>query len=95
MALVLFIIIALSFGVAGNRIDIIDESSNEYAAGIRSGDKIVSINGKNAYIWEDIYYEIINEDNKSYAVEIERNGETKQFNIDNNYRKLVGITLQL
>ncbi len=92
LALVLFIIIALSFGVAGNRIDIIDESSNEYAAGIRSGDKIVSINGKNAYIWEDIYYEIINEDNKSYAVEIERNGETKQFNIDNNYRKLVGIT---
>jgi len=49
LALVLFIIIALSFGVAGNKIDVIDENSNEYAAGMRSGDKIVSINGKNAY----------------------------------------------
>lgn len=92
LALVLFIIIALSFGVAGNKIDVIDESSNEYAAGMRSGDKIVSVNGKNAYIWEDIYYQITNEDNKSYTVEIERNGETKQYNINNNYRKLVGIT---
>lgn len=92
LALVLFIIIALSFGVAGNEVDIIDESSNEYAAGMRTGDKIISINGKNAYIWEDIYYEITNVDNDSYIVEIERDGESKELNIDNNYRKLVGIT---
>jgi len=92
LALVLFIIIALSFGVSGNTIDVIDESSNEYAAGMRSGDKIISINGKNAYIWEDIYYEITSTENNSYIVEIERNGETKELNIENNYRKLVGIT---
>lgn len=92
LALVLFIIIALSFGVSGNTVDIIDESSNEYAAGMRSGDKILSINGKNAYIWEDIYYEITKVDNDSYTVEIERNGETKELIIENNYRKLVGIT---
>lgn len=92
LALVLFIIIALSFGVAGNTIDIIDENSNEYAAGLRTGDKILSVNGKNAYIWEDIYYEITNVENDSYTVGIERNGETKELNIKNNYRKLVGIT---
>jgi len=92
LALVLFIIIALSFGVSGNTIDVIDESSNEYAAGMRSGDKIISINSKNAYIWEDIYYEITSAENNSYIVEIERNGVTKELNIENNYRKLVGIT---
>jgi len=92
LALVLFIIIAFSFGVSGNIIDIIDESSNEYAAGMRSGDKILSINGKNAYIWEDIYYEINSVENDSYTVKIERNGETKELNIENNYRKIVGIT---
>lgn len=92
LALVLFIVIALSFGVAGNTVDFIDESSNEYAAGIRTGDKIISVNDKKAYIWEDIYYQITNTKKDSYTVEFERDGQIKELNIKNNYRKLVGIT---
>ncbi|WP_326909168.1 RIP metalloprotease RseP [Sedimentibacter sp. MB31-C6] len=95
LALVLFIIIAFSFGVAGNIIDIIDENSNEYAAGIRSGDKIISVNGEKAYIWEDIFYEITNPENDYYNINIERNGEIKEYKINNNYRKIVGITSTL
>lgn len=95
LALVLFIIIALSFGVAGNRVDFIDEGSNEYAAGIRTGDKIISINDKKAYIWEDIYYQITNTKKDSYTVKFERDGKVQELNINNNYRKLVGVTSNL
>lgn len=95
LALVLFIIIAFSFGVYGNHIDFIDENSNEYRAGLRSGDKIVSINGDKAYIWEDIFYEIINPDNDNYTVEYERNGQLKQATIENNYRKMIGISTEI
>jgi regulator of sigma E protease len=92
LALVLFIIIAFSYGVYGNHIDYIDEDSNEYKAGLRTGDKIVSINGEKAYIWEDIYFEITNLDNTYYTVEYERDNQIKTAKVDNNYRKIIGIT---
>lgn len=95
LALALFLIVALSFGVYGNKIDYIDENSNEYAAGLRSGDKIVSINGDNSYIWEDIFYEITDQNNTYYTVEYERDGIKKTANIDNNYRKIVGVSSTL
>lgn len=95
LALALFIIIAFSFGVYGNHIDYIDENSNEYRAGLRSGDKIVSINDDKAYIWEDIFYEIVNPDNTRYTVEYERDGQLKHATVENNYRKLVGISTSI
>ncbi|MFA9422931.1 MAG: RIP metalloprotease RseP [Sedimentibacter sp.] len=95
LALVLFLIIAFSFGVYGNKVDYVDENSNEYAAGLRADDKIISINGEKAYIWEDIFYEITNPDNSSYTVKYERDGQIKEATVNNNYRKLVGITSSL
>lgn len=95
LALALFIIVAFSFGVYGNTIDFIDENSNEYAEGLRTGDSIVSVNGDKSYIWEDIYYEITNSDNTYYTVEYERGGVLKQAKISNNYRKIVGVTSKL
>lgn len=95
LALVLFIIIALSFGVYGNKIDFIAEDSNEYKAGLRSGDEIISINGEKAYIWEDIFYEILGNEGSYYSIKYERNGNIKEANINNNYRKLVGISTEM
>lgn len=92
LALVLFIIIALSFGILGTEIDSIDEASNEYIAGIRSGDKVLSINNKKAYVWEDIFFPILNSDAPSYDISVERNGEIKEYTIEKNYRMVVGIT---
>ncbi len=92
LALALFIIIAFSYGVYGNHIDSIDEESNEYRAGLRTGDKIISINDEKAYIWEDIFYEITNPDNTYYVIEYERDGQIKQAKINNNYRKIVGVS---
>ncbi len=95
LALALFLIVAFSFGIYGNTIDFIDENSNEYAAGLRTGDSIVSVNGDKSYIWEDIYYEITNPDNTYYTVEYERDGVLKEVKISNNYRKIVGVTSKL
>lgn len=95
LALALFIIIAFSYGVYGNHIDVIDKESNEYKAGLRTGDKIISINGEKAYIWEDIFYEITNPDNTYYVVEYERDNQLKQAKINNNYRKMIGIATEM
>lgn len=95
LALALFLIVAFSFGVYGNTIDFIDENSNEYAAGLRTGDKIVSVNGDKSYIWEDIYYEITSPDNTYYTVEYQRDGVLKEAKISNNYRKIIGVTSKL
>lgn len=92
LSLVLFLIIAFSFGVYGNHVDYLAEDSNEYEAGLRSGDKIVSINGKNAYIWEDISYEIAGNEKPFYNLEYERDGQLREVKIDNNYRKIIGIS---
>ncbi len=92
LALVLFLIIAFGYGVYGNHVDFIDENSNEYKAGLRSGDKIISINDERTYIWEDIFYELLSPEKNSYTMEYERNGNTYKTNIDKNYRKIIGIT---
>ena len=92
LALVLFLIIAFSYGVYGNHIDYIDENSNEYKAGLRTGDKIISVNGERTYIWEDIFYELVSPEESSYTLEYERNGQINKVNIDKNYRKIIGVT---
>ena len=92
LALILFLLIAFSFGVYGNHIDYIDENSNEYKAGLRPGDKIISVNGDRAYIWEDIFYELISPDESSYLVEYQREGQVKKAEINKNYRKIIGVT---
>ncbi len=92
LALVLFLIIAFGYGVYGNHVDFIDENSNEYKAGLRSGDKIISINDEKTYIWEDVFYELISPEKSSYTMEYERNGSIHKINIDKNYRKIIGIT---
>ncbi|NLK65682.1 MAG: RIP metalloprotease RseP [Tissierellia bacterium] len=92
LALVLFLVIAFSYGVYGNHIDYIDEDSNEYKAGLRTGDKIISINGDRTYIWEDIFYEIISPEESFYTLKYERNGQIKEANIDKYYRKIIGVT---
>ena len=92
LALILFLVIAFSYGVYGNHVDFIDENSNEYKAGLRSGDKVISINGDKTYIWEDIFYELISPEESSYTLKYERNGQIKEANIDKYYRKIIGIT---
>lgn len=92
LALLIFLVIAFSYGVYGNHVDYIDESSNEYKAGLRPGDKIISINGNRTYIWEDIFYELISQEKDSYTLKYERNGQIKEAVIDKHFRKIIGVT---
>lgn len=95
LALILFLIIAFSHGVYGNRVDEVLEDSNEYRAGLRSGDKIISVNGDKAYVWEDIFYNLMDPDSKSYILQFERDGVTKSIKVEKNYRKMVGVTSKI
>lgn len=95
LALILFLIIAFSHGVYGNRVDEVIEDSNEYRAGLRSGDKIISVNGDKVYVWEDVFYNLMDPDSKSYTLLVERDGSTKNIKVENNYRKMVGVTSKI
>lgn len=94
LAIVLFIITASFFGVAGNKIEYIDNQSTEYEAGIRANDRITRINNKKVYIWEDIAYELSNQ-TEMHTIEIVRNDKVKTFNVEPNFRNLIGISPQI
>lgn len=74
------------------------QNSPAEIAGIQAGDKILSINGENA---ENDPYEIVNLISQSktdeIALEIERNGETKTFNLKPEIQKtyVIGVTFKL
>lgn len=91
LALVIFVIIAFVYGTPGTTVNLLDETSNEYMQGLRSGDQIISINDKKVYIWDEIYYEIAESESDTYTATVKRNNEVKELNI-NKYRKMVGIT---
>lgn len=90
LAIALFLITAVLFGVDGNEIRYIDELSTEYKAGLRVGDEILRINNKRVYIWEDTYYELMEQD-EQYVMTVKRNGEIKTLNVEPNFRNLIGI----
>jgi len=91
LAIFIYILISAIYGNAGTTIDILDENSELYKAGVRTEDKILSVNNDKVYIWDDLIYQITN-DEKPYSVEIERNGETLEFDVNQYYRKLIGIS---
>lgn len=94
LAIVIYILISAIYGNAGTTISILDDSSEMYKAGVRADDKILSVNGDKVYIWDDLIYQITNEE-KPYKIEIERNGENLAYDVNQYYRKLIGISFVL
>ncbi len=90
LAIVLFLVTAVFFGVDGNEISYIDELSNEYKAGLRVGDDILKINNNRVYIYEDTYYELM-EQQEQYVMTIKRDNEIKTLNVEPNFKNLIGI----
>lgn len=91
LSLILFFIIIMSYGIAGTTIDYIDEASNEYQAGLRTGDKIISINDKRVNFWDDLSNEIIKHES-SYNAVVEREGQKYSIEVTQGYRYIVGIS---
>lgn len=91
LSLIIFFIIILNFGIAGSKVDFIDENSNEYIAGLRSGDEIMEIGNTKVKYWEDISSEISN-NKDSYKITILRNNKEYSFDINQSYKYIVGIS---
>lgn len=91
LALVLYIAISTIWGSAGNTVDIINENSEIYKSGVRTGDKIVEVNNNKVYIWDDIVYEIT-EKEQPYNITVNRDGEQLSFDVNQYYKSLIGIT---
>ncbi len=91
LAVVIYIIISAVFGVMGSTVDIILEESELYKAGVRSGDKIVTLNDDKVYIWDEIVYGITEDQNKPYELTVKRGNETLTFDVNQYYRYVIGI----
>lgn len=79
LAIVLFFIIALFTGAPQNKA-IVGEISEDYPAytsGLKTGDRILTINGKDAKTYDTLALELQVNSGKKIDMEIERNGETK------------------
>jgi len=91
LAFFLFFIIISTYGISGTTVEYIDIDSNEYLSGLREGDEIINIEGNRVRFWDDLYEEI-SENEESYNITVERNGKEYEFNIENSYRYIVGIS---
>ncbi len=83
LAIVLFFIIALISGAPQNKA-IVGEISKDYPAytsGLKTGDRILKINGKNAKTYDTLALELQVNTGKNIKMEVERNGETKTVNL--------------
>jgi len=80
LALVIFIIVFM-YGLPNLTADIgeVQKESAAFEAGIMSGDKIITIDGKKVAFWEDIRPVIAEGKGKNVEVTIERGAEKKHF----------------
>jgi regulator of sigma E protease len=91
LAFILFLVIVSTYGISGTTVEYIDVDSNEFASGLREGDEIISIEGNRVRFWDDLYEEI-SESETDYNILIERDGREYDFNVENSYRYVVGIS---
>ena len=83
LAIFLFFIIALFTGAPQNKA-IVGEISKDYPAytsGLKEGDRILKINGKNASTYDTLALELQVNVGEKIKMEVERDGETKTVNL--------------
>lgn len=97
-ALIIYFFISTSTNIYyGTMIKSLDEDTPEYISGLRSGDKIIKVNGKNTLVGYDIENIIEKSKIDEFEFEIERNGEVKEVNVNLpiTTRGLLGIRYDL
>lgn len=90
LAIVIYIIMSVLYGVPGTTVDLIDTNSELYNAGVRTGDKIISVNDSKVYIRDDLITGMTVEE-KPYTVEVLRDGKTLKYDVNQYYRYIIGI----
>lgn len=90
LAIVIYIIMSVFYGVPGTTVDLIDSNSELYNAGVRSGDKIISVNDSKVYIRDDLVTGMTVEE-KPYTVEVLRDGKNYKYEVNQYYKYIIGI----
>ena len=96
-AIVLMIIIAFYTGQPTTTIDVVQEDSPAYVAGIMSGDEVVSIDGKEVDEWKAFQNIIGDTDGEPVVMTVIRDGQEIDITVTPEYdkkagRSLVGVT---
>ncbi|MCI0535137.1 MAG: RIP metalloprotease RseP [Verrucomicrobiales bacterium] len=74
-------------------IGLLAPSSQEYQMGIRSGDRIVAVDGTPVKTWQEIFEVTVFARTNVVAVEIEREGERKTYHLTANADNAVGLKM--
>ncbi len=96
-AVVLMIIIAFYMGQATTTIDVVNDGSPAYEAGIMAGDEIVMIEGKEINEWKDLQTIVGENEGEEITFTVLRNGQELEISATPEYdeasgRSLVGVT---
>lgn len=95
LALLIFFVISLVVGSPTTTIDTVEDEGPAYEAGIRSGDEIISVNGKKISNWNESR-DIITSSEDSVDITVLRDKKELKFTVtpkkDKNGNKLIGIS---
>ncbi len=97
LAIFLFTIIAINIGIPTNTINEVTDNYPAEIAGIRSGDKIISIDDETIDTWEEIVASISQSNKDILKIVVLRNNEEITFNIEplideSNQKRVIGIS---
>jgi len=59
----------------------VGEQSEEYAGGVRPGDRIMNVNGEPIETWQDVVYAVLDSEGETVAVQVQRGEEQRQFDL--------------
>lgn len=94
LAIMIFSIISIILGTPTNEIDNVLSDTPAFDAGIKPGDKIISINNVEIKTWEDIVENVGESKEEIFNIEIERNKKVSTFKLSylkDGDRKIIGI----
>lgn len=77
----LFLVIGVPQAVDTTRIGKVNQESPAFAAGIRSGDEILSINGKTTARWEDVLAGVKNSEGRAITMVVRREQKDVSFSV--------------
>ena len=86
-AILLMIIIAFYVGQATTTIDVVNEDSPAYEAGIMAGDEVIALNGTELKEWSDLQTIVGENEGEPVVFTVLRNGQEKEITVTPEYSK--------
>lgn len=94
LALLIFAVPGVKTGVIGTKIGFVDEDGDSWKAGLRAGDVILSVNGKDVDTWSDFKTEcILAGDSHIAELKVQRGGEQLDFSVPLNTNNVLEVSL--